>query len=284
MKKYLSIALVFVITLLSINGYAQGIAINTSGAAADSSAMLDISSSTKGVLIPRVTSTAAVTKLSNGLLVYQTNAPAGFYYYDGATWIYLQNTGAVTGILKGNGTAVSAAVPADFPILNQNTTGKAATVTTNANLTGAITSIGNATTYNNVVPFNKGGAGTVNGILKANGAGIVTAATPQDLASITDVKMAGVSYYSLSTTDGVVYTTVSGNQFTLPPASLAGKGKVMYIRGDVTNIFTVIANFPDILNEANDGHELASGTSTPFRSYGMYVCDGIDHWVEVDYR
>lgn len=38
-----------------------------------------------------------------------------------------------------------AIVPADIPTLNQNTTGNAATVTTNANLTGPITSVGNAT-------------------------------------------------------------------------------------------------------------------------------------------
>jgi hypothetical protein len=286
MKKYLSIALVFVITLLSINGYAQGVAVNTSGAAADSSAMLDISSSTKGVLIPRVTSTAAVTKLSNGLLVYQTNAPTGFYYYDGTTWIYIQNTGAVTGILKGNGTTVSAAVPADFPILNQNTTGKAATVTTNANLTGAITSVGNATSYNTVVPANKGGAGTVNGVLRANGAGAVTAASAQDLVSITDVKFVSIffSTYSLSTTDGLVYTNGPNNQFTLPQAYTVPKGKVIYIRGDLTNQFTVIATSPDILNEANDGQELTNPTSTPLRSYGMYVSDGNDHWIEVVYR
>lgn len=50
------------------------------------------------------------------------------------------------------------------------------TVVTNANLTGDVTSVGNATTYNNVVPSNKGGAGTVNGILKANGSGTVSAA------------------------------------------------------------------------------------------------------------
>jgi len=37
-----------------------------------------------------------------------------------------------------------AIVAADIPILNQNTTGNAATVTTNANLTGAVTSVGNA--------------------------------------------------------------------------------------------------------------------------------------------
>ena len=56
-------------------------------------------------------------------------------------------SGLATGIVKNTtSTGVpSIAVAADFPTLNQNTTGSAATVTTNASLTGPITSIGNAT-------------------------------------------------------------------------------------------------------------------------------------------
>ncbi len=58
--------------------------------------------------------------------------------------------GAVTNgqYLRGNGTNVvmSAIQAADVPTLNQNTTGNAATVTTNANLTGDVTSTGNSTT------------------------------------------------------------------------------------------------------------------------------------------
>lgn len=52
-----------------------------------------------------------------------------------------------TGIVKNTTTTgvLSIAIAADFPTLNQNTTGTAATVTTNANLTGPITSSGNAT-------------------------------------------------------------------------------------------------------------------------------------------
>lgn len=57
-------------------------------------------------------------------------------------------TSLATGILKNTTStgAHSIAVAADFPILNQNTTGNAATVTTNANLTGMVTSVGNTTT------------------------------------------------------------------------------------------------------------------------------------------
>jgi len=54
------------------------------------------------------------------------------------------NLGLVIGtdVLSPTG---SAANLTSFPTLNQNTTGNAATVTTNANLTGAVTSVGNAT-------------------------------------------------------------------------------------------------------------------------------------------
>lgn len=43
---------------------------------------------------------------------------------------------SVTGILKGNGTSVAAAVAGDFPTLNQNTTGSAATLTTARTING----------------------------------------------------------------------------------------------------------------------------------------------------
>ena len=67
---------------------------------------------------------------------------------------------AINGIVKSDGTTISSATAGtdyltptgsaasltNFPTLNQNTTGNAATVTTNANLTGMVTSVGNATT------------------------------------------------------------------------------------------------------------------------------------------
>lgn len=53
---------------------------------------------------------------------------------------------AINGIVKSNGTTISAAVAGtDYVIPSGSITGNAATVTTNANLTGPITSTGNAT-------------------------------------------------------------------------------------------------------------------------------------------
>ncbi len=60
---------------------------------AESSAMLDVKSTTKGLLIPRVSSTADVSNPVNGLMVFQTGGTAGFYYYNGSTWLMF-GTGA----------------------------------------------------------------------------------------------------------------------------------------------------------------------------------------------
>ena len=74
-------------------------------------------------------------------------------------------TALATGILKnttGSG-AHTIAVAADFPVLNQSTTGNAATVTTNANLTGEVISSGNATTVTNAAVIGKLISGYVSG-------------------------------------------------------------------------------------------------------------------------
>jgi len=63
------------------------VAINTTGAAPDNSAMLDITSSIKGLLTPRMTSVqrTAIASPATGLLVYDTDLSL-FYYYNGASW------------------------------------------------------------------------------------------------------------------------------------------------------------------------------------------------------
>ncbi len=76
------------------NLLAQSFAINTDGSTANNSALLDIKSTTKGLLIPRMNKAQRTTIATpaNGLLVYQ-NAPdsTGFYYYNGTVWAWLTN-------------------------------------------------------------------------------------------------------------------------------------------------------------------------------------------------
>ena len=54
----------------------------------DASAALDITSTTGGLLVPRMTETQrdAISPAATGLMIYQTDGTAGFYYYNGSSW------------------------------------------------------------------------------------------------------------------------------------------------------------------------------------------------------
>ncbi|NVO20026.1 MAG: fibrobacter succinogenes major paralogous domain-containing protein [Bacteroidetes bacterium] len=57
----------------------------------NSSAIVEISSSNKGLLPPRMTA-AQITQINSpatGLLVYQTDANSGYYFYNGSAWTFL---------------------------------------------------------------------------------------------------------------------------------------------------------------------------------------------------
>lgn len=74
--------------LLSGSLFAQSAAINTTGAPADPSAILDVQATDKGVLIPRLTTAErnAISNPASGLLVYDSDSES-FWYYDGAQWL-----------------------------------------------------------------------------------------------------------------------------------------------------------------------------------------------------
>ncbi len=65
--------------------------INNDGSGPDPSSMLDVKSTTKGVLIPRMTASqrAAIATPATGLLVFQTDGTTGAYYFSGTAWTYL---------------------------------------------------------------------------------------------------------------------------------------------------------------------------------------------------
>ena len=54
----------------------------------NASSLLEIKSTNKGLLIPRMTQAQrnAITSPATGLMIYQTNATPGFYYYGGNGW------------------------------------------------------------------------------------------------------------------------------------------------------------------------------------------------------
>jgi hypothetical protein len=72
---------------------------NTSTNTQSASAALQIDSTTRGLLPPRMTATqrAAISSPVAGLMVYQSDGTPGLYYYTGSAWVYIINGTAATG-------------------------------------------------------------------------------------------------------------------------------------------------------------------------------------------
>jgi len=134
--RYMKILLLFGISILSFTTViAQNVAINATGAVPNASSMLDVSSTTSGMLIPRMTSgqKAALNPLpaaAQGLVIYQTDGIQGFYYNTSTTttpnWVRLYaGTGDAWDILGNNGITSSNFIgpinSADFKIRTNNT-------------------------------------------------------------------------------------------------------------------------------------------------------------------
>jgi len=82
------VAVSLVIAASHALGQMEGVAINGSGDPPDASAMLDITSASKGILIPRLTTAQrlAISKPVNSLLVWDETVGA-YYYYQSKQWI-----------------------------------------------------------------------------------------------------------------------------------------------------------------------------------------------------
>ena len=130
MKKllYLSLLLFPIITFSQV-----GIGTTTP----DASSSLDITDTTKGILIPRMTllQRNAIALPATGLIIYQTNNSPGFYYFNGTIWVSLSSASwSTTGNAGTNPTVnkVGTIDNQDFVLATNNT--EAIRVTNNGNV------------------------------------------------------------------------------------------------------------------------------------------------------
>ena len=156
---YSRIYIAAVLLIICNYSHAQNVAINNDGSAPDASAILDVKSSTKGVLIPRMTAaqrSPGITSPATGLMVYQTDGTAGFYYNAGTpavpSWLLLIPSGTSTapsGVAGGDlsGTypnptvaanAITSAKIIDGTIINADVSAAAAIAYSKLNLTGSL--------------------------------------------------------------------------------------------------------------------------------------------------
>ena len=136
MRKIKSMFFIVLLIAGSSVSNAQNVGINATGTTPDGSAMLDVSSTTKGFLPPRVALTATnssnpvTAPVATGLLVYNTatastppySVTPGYYYWDGSAWVKItvngiSSVGLIGGTSNVNGATVTSGVlsltPAD---------------------------------------------------------------------------------------------------------------------------------------------------------------------------
>lgn len=129
MEKRIPILLFAVI--LCLNTISSQVSINDSGTPPDVSAVLDMSASDKGLLVPRMTETERdlISSPAHSLLIYQTDQESGYYYNAGTPgmpdW---QPLSSVIATIDKRGTEIDTlpfiiSTPGNY-YLNQNLTGQ----------------------------------------------------------------------------------------------------------------------------------------------------------------
>ena len=101
-KSLSHIALLLCCLFLAAKSSAQNILIDEGGGTPESSSVLELRSTDKGFLAPRMPSLnrLAIASPAKGLLVYQTNGLEGFYYYNGDEWDTLDGHSIVNSITE----------------------------------------------------------------------------------------------------------------------------------------------------------------------------------------
>lgn len=89
MKKALSLLLALGLLFEVSDAVAQGVGIGTSDFVPTSDAVLELRSTTSGLLMPRMTQAQrnAIATPTEGVVIYQTDGTKGYYFYNGLAWI-----------------------------------------------------------------------------------------------------------------------------------------------------------------------------------------------------
>jgi hypothetical protein len=162
--------------LMGIDNFAQNIGIGTNNPHASS--LLDVSSTNRGLLAPRMTTAQrmAIAGPAKGLLVYDTDENA-LYHYNGSVWAQVGGSGGAFTLPYSNSLASASAL---FSLTNTGQ-GKGITAASTASFTAAIEGSGLGT----------GGYGVVGNSSSVSGYGIY------------GINPTGTAVYGFSTDGGV---------------------------------------------------------------------------------
>jgi hypothetical protein len=99
--------LLYLFLIIGISAHAQ-VAINTDASAPDNSAMLDVKSTNRGMLVPRMTTAqrTAIASPASGLLVFD-NTSGSFWFYSAGSWVELTDQGSLQWTPSGSNISYS---------------------------------------------------------------------------------------------------------------------------------------------------------------------------------
>lgn len=155
---------------------------------------------------------------------------------------------SVTGILKGNGTAISAAVAGDFPTLNQNTTGSAATLTTPRAIYG--NNFDGSAALTQVIASTFGGTG--NGFTKFSGP-----TTAEKTFTLPDA----------NATLAIASATLTADQVVVGNGTAAVK---VLAAGTDTHVLTMVGGVPAWAASSGGGTPGGSTTQLQYNNAGAF--------------
>ncbi|MEI6750689.1 MAG: hypothetical protein WCM93_16150, partial [Bacteroidota bacterium] len=102
--------LTWMLLIISSVVYGQ-VAVNSDGSAPDNSTMLDVKATNRGLLIPRISTTARdqIPAPATGLLIYNTTTNQ-FNYYNGSYWYQIETTfisSTIGSLITGGGVSIN---------------------------------------------------------------------------------------------------------------------------------------------------------------------------------
>jgi hypothetical protein len=212
------------------------------------SAKLDITSTDKGFLPPRMTSSqrTSIPSPAAGLMVYQTDGTAGLYYYNGSAWIYIINsTTNVLSVVNG-GTGTTTSTGTGSVVLNTNATLANPTLTTPTLGVASGTSLA----LTGTTASNSTSSGT---LTVAGGVGVAG-----------QIYAGGIQNTPIGNTtasSGSFTTIVASGNITATGNLTGGNSNSSSISGFAANIVSISADYP--ITSADNGKVIQStgGTS-----------------------
>lgn len=253
-----------IIALSLLTGFIANAQVGINTTEPHTSSVLDIVSTDKGLLIPRLSLSQRnnIPAPANGLLVYQTDDTPGFYYYNGSIWQLLSGSGAGNYVDLTTAQTINGTKTFSSDIIVRNIgLGRGAGDNNNEN-TAVGTSVlkGNTTGYyNTATGYNSLAMNTTGVINTANG----TYSLAQNTTGVYNTANGGFAGYSnttgsQNTASGTfaLYQNSTGSQNT-------GNGTFALYQNTSGNYNT--ANGADALNSNRTG----SGNNA-FGSFALY--------------